>query len=86
MLTNWLHLTKEIGNIEADYLSFETKTAVKSFLSKVCNSSIGMLGHIYWENVLNLYPNLSIVLPFQLTVPVTMGVFYILNLERTICS
>lgn len=39
----------------------------------MCNSPIDMLRYIYRENVLYLYPNLSIALRLLLTVPVRVA-------------
>ncbi len=55
-----------------DDLKLEVKGAVRSFPMHI-TSPIEMLDYIYKENILDIYPNLSIALRLLLTLPVTVA-------------
>lgn len=65
-------MEQKIGDIDSEDLALEVKSAVNVFLGHI-SSAFEMLNHIYKENVLDLYANLSLALRLLLTVPVTVA-------------
>lgn len=65
-------LEQTMEDIDAEELKLEVKGAVRSFPTHVSSPS-EMLNYIYKENILDLYPNMSIALRLLLTLPVTVA-------------
>nr|XP_055031053.1 zinc finger MYM-type protein 1-like [Misgurnus anguillicaudatus] len=65
-------LEQKMDDIDAQDLQLEVKGAVRSFPTHI-SSPLEMLDHIYKENILDIYPNLSIALRLLLTLPVTVA-------------
>ncbi|KAK0155422.1 hypothetical protein N1851_002224 [Merluccius polli] len=65
-------LEQATEDVEAQDLRLEVEGAVQSFPTDISTLS-EMLNHIYKENIVDLYPNLSIALRFLLTLPVTVA-------------
>jgi hypothetical protein len=61
-----------IGDVDGEDLKMELKGAVQSFPPHI-TTPLQMLDHIYKENVLDIYPNVSIALRHLLTLPVTVA-------------
>lgn len=65
-------LEQRFEDVDAEDLKLEVKGAVRSFPTNISTPS-EMLNHIYKENILDLYPNMSIALKLMLTLPVTVA-------------
>ena len=65
-------LEEAIADVDAEDLKTELEGAVRSFPPHV-TSPLQMLDYIYKENVLDIYPNVSIALRHLLTLPVTVA-------------
>ena len=65
-------LEEVIGDVDGEDLKMELKGAVQSFPPHI-TTPLQMLDHIYKENVLDIYPNVSIALQHLLTLPVTVA-------------
>lgn len=65
-------LEEAIGDVDAEDLKMELKGAVRSFPPHI-TSPLQMLDYIYKENILDIYPNVSIALRHLLTLPVTVA-------------
>lgn len=65
-------LEQRMDDIDAEDLKLEVKGAVRSFPPHV-SSPFEMLDYIYKENLLDIYPNLSIAFRLLLTLPVTVA-------------
>ena len=65
-------LEEVIGDVDGEDLKMELKGAVQSFPPHI-TTPLQMLDHIYKENVLDIYPNVSIALRHLLTLPVTVA-------------
>ena len=65
-------LEEAIADVDAEDLKMELEGAVRSFPPHV-TSPLQMLDYIYKENVLDIYPNVSIALRHLLTLPVTVA-------------
>ncbi len=65
-------LEQKLDDIDAEDLKLEVKGAVRSFPTHI-SSPIEMLDYIYKENILDIYPNLSIAIRLLLTLPVTVA-------------
>lgn len=61
---------KTMDDVDAGDLKMEITGAVRSFPPQI-SSPLEILNYIYKENLLDLYPNLSIALRLLLTLPVT---------------
>lgn len=61
---------KSMDDVDAGDLKMEITGAVRSFPPQI-SSPLEILNYIYKENLLDLYPNLSIALRLLLTLPVT---------------
>ncbi|KAK7933326.1 hypothetical protein WMY93_004222 [Mugilogobius chulae] len=66
------NLEHKMNDIEAHDLQMEIHGALKTFPPHLL-SPFDMLNHIYKQNILDLYPNLSIALRLLLTLPVTVA-------------
>ena len=65
-------LEQATEDVEAQDLRMEVEGAVQSFPTDISTPS-EMLNYIYKENIVDLYPNLSIALRLLLTLPVTVA-------------
>uniref|UniRef100_A0A8C6WU32 TTF-type domain-containing protein n=1 Tax=Neogobius melanostomus TaxID=47308 RepID=A0A8C6WU32_9GOBI len=65
-------LQQTTDDVDAEDLNMEITRAVRAFPTTI-SSPFEMLNHIYKENVLDVYPNLSIALRLLLTLPVTVA-------------
>lgn len=63
---------KTMEDVDAGDLKMEITGAVRSFPPHI-SSPLEVLSYIYKENILDLYPNLSIALRLLLTLPVTVA-------------
>lgn len=63
---------KAMEDVDAGDLTMEITGAVRSFPPHI-SSPLEVLSYIYKENLLDLYPNLSIALQLLLTLPVTIA-------------
>ena len=65
-------LEQATEDVEAQDLRLEVEGAVQSFPTDISTPS-EMLNHIYKEDIVDVYPNLSIALRLLLTLPVTVA-------------
>ncbi len=66
------NMEETLGNVDAEELVREVSSAVTAVPEQE-NTGQQMLSYIYTNNLLDLYPNLSIALRLMLTVPVTVA-------------
>ncbi|KAF7641539.1 hypothetical protein LDENG_00278190, partial [Lucifuga dentata] len=65
-------LEQTLGDIDSQDLILEVRAAVYAFPGHI-SSPADMLDHIYKDNLLELYANLSIALRLLLTLPITVA-------------
>ena len=69
---SFANLEKTLGDVDAEDLLREVSAAVTAVLAKE-TTGLQILSYIYRNNLVELYPNLSIALRLMMTVPVTVA-------------